>query len=335
MDRQEVPVGLFGFGKSKKTRIFFTTDVHGSTVVFKKFINAAKFYEAQIIILGGDMVGKMIVPLVEQPDHAYRANYLGKIFLVQAGEELTNLENTLENSGLYPLRVTPEEVKAFETDRSLVEQRFGLLAAERVAKWIQIAEERLKGTGVRCYVQPGNDDPYEIDNTLASSSVVLNVNECVVDIDDDHQMVSVGAANETPWHCPRDLPEEELTRRIEGTLALAPGLNLANAIFNLHVPPYDTNLDIAPELDETLTPKLSLSGGFKMIPVGSKAVREAIMKYQPLVSLHGHIHESRSMQKLGRTSCFNPGSEYGEGVIRGLMLDISKKGLENYMFTQG
>jgi uncharacterized protein len=328
-------VGLFGMGKNKKTRIFFTTDVHGSTVVFKKFINAGKFYEAQVLILGGDMVGKMIVPLVSQPDGTYRANYLGKVYLVQPGEELTKLESTLENSGLYPLHVTPEEVKAFETDHELVEKRFGELAAERLAKWLQIAEERLKGTGIRCYIQPGNDDPYAIDQILASSPTVINVNECVVDIDEDHQMVSVGAANQTPWNCPRDLPEEELTRRIEGTVQLAPGMNMANAIFNLHVPPYDTNLDVAPELDANLTPKLSLSGGFKMVPVGSKAVRAAIEKYQPLISLHGHIHESRSMQKLGRTACFNPGSEYGEGVIRGVLIEISKKGMENYMFTQG
>ena len=88
------------FGSAKKTRLFFTTDVHGSTVVFKKFINSAKFYEAQIIILGGDMVGKMIVPLVEQANHGYRANYLGKLYEVGAGEEVEHLEQTLENSGL-------------------------------------------------------------------------------------------------------------------------------------------------------------------------------------------------------------------------------------------
>jgi Icc-related predicted phosphoesterase len=146
-------------------------------------------------------------------------------------------------------------------------------------------------------------------------------------------MISVGAANQTPWHCPRDLPEEELTRRIEGVTSQLK--NPANAIFNLHVPPYDTNLDVAPEIDENLTPKLSLSGGFKMISVGSKAVRAMIEKYQPLMGLHGHIHESRSAQKVGRTMCINPGSEYGEGVLRGVIVDLSKQKLESYTFTMG
>jgi uncharacterized protein len=321
------------FGESKKTRIFFTTDVHGSTVVFKKFINSAKFYEAQVIVLGGDMVGKMIVPLVEQANHNFRANYLGKVYDVKAGKDLDELEQTLENSGLYPLRVSPEEVKAFETDKSLVEKQFGKLASERVATWLQIADERLRGTGIKCFVQPGNDDPYAIDEVFKQSDFVKNVDETVVMVDDDHEMVSVGAANQTPWHCPRDLPEEELSRRIEAVIGQLK--NPANAIFNLHVPPYDTNLDVAPEIDENLTPKLSLAGGFKMISVGSKAVRAVIEKYQPLVGLHGHIHESRSAQKIGRTTCINPGSEYGEGVLRGVIVDLSKQKLETYTFTQG
>ena len=321
------------FGSSKRTRVFFTTDVHGSTVVFKKFINAAKFYEAQVIILGGDMVGKMIVPLVEQANQSFRANYLGKVYELASDEEARKLEQTLENSGLYPLRVSPDEVKAFDTDKSLVEKRFGELAAERIGMWLQIADERLRGTGIRCYVQPGNDDPYEIDKMFGHSECVMNVDQTMVLLDDHHEMISVGAANQTPWHCPRDLPEDELTRRIEGVAGQLS--NPSNAVFNLHVPPYDTNLDVAPELDDNLTPKLSLTGGFKTIPVGSKAVRAAVEKYQPLLGLHGHIHESRSAQKIGKTMCINPGSEYGEGVLRGVIVELSNNKLQSYTFTMG
>ena len=321
------------FGNSKRTRLFFTTDVHGSTVVFKKFINSAKFYEAQIIILGGDMVGKMIVPLVEQANHSFRANYLGKVYEVSSEEEAWQLEQTLENSGLYPLRVSPEEVKAFDEDKSLVEKRFGQLATDRISAWLQIADERLRGTGIKCFVQPGNDDPYEIDKAFGQSECVSNVDQTIVMLDDDHEMISIGAANQTPWNCPRDLPEDELAQRIKNVAGQLK--NPTNAVFNLHVPPYDTNLDVAPELDANLTPKLSLTGGFKMAPVGSKAVRSAIEEYQPLVGLHGHIHESRSAQKIGRTMCINPGSEYGEGVLRGVILDLSKQKLESYTFTMG
>lgn len=321
------------FGSKKITRVFFTTDLHGSTVVFKKFINAARFYEAEVIILGGDMVGKMIVPLVEQVGLRYHANYLGKIYDVAMGEELEKLEATLENSGLYPLRVSPEEVESFQNNAQMVEERFGKLAAERVSKWLDIAEERLRDSGIRCYVQPGNDDPYAIDAAFRQSDVITNVDRKIVDIDDHHQMISVGAANQTPWQCPRDKPEEELAAYID-ELAVQVG-NVEQAIFNLHVPPFGTNLDQAPELDENLTPKLSLGGGFKITSVGSRAVRSAIEKYQPLLGLHGHIHESRSAQKIGRTMCLNPGSEYGEGVLRGVVLELSPNKLEDYVFTQG
>ena len=321
------------FGGKKKTKIFFTTDVHGSTVVFKKFINAAKFYEVEVLILGGDMVGKMIIPIVEQAGGHYGANYLGKVYDIASQDELAKAELNFENSGLYPIRVTPEEVELYKQDNRLVEKKFAELAAARVARWLEIAEERLRGSGVRCYIQPGNDDPYAIDEAFRQSDIVQNVDQKIVMLDEDHEMLSVGAANQTPWNCPRDKPEAELGSIIE-TLASRlkdPG----QAVFNLHVPPYDTNLDQAPELDANLTPKLSLSGGFKIMPVGSKAVRQAIEKYQPILGLHGHIHESRSAQKIGRTMCINPGSEYGEGVLRGVYIELSKKGLEDQIFTQG
>jgi Icc-related predicted phosphoesterase len=320
------------FKGKKITRVFYTTDLHGSTVVFKKFINAGKFYEAQVLILGGDMVGKMIIPMVKQTGGNYHANYLGQIYEISTSEELEKLESTFENSGLYPIRVTPDEVDAYRNDKSMVEKTFGTLAAARVERWLEIAEERLRGTGIMCYIQPGNDDPYDIDPVFRQSDVIQNVDGKIVMIDEDHEMMSIGAANQTPWNCPRDKPEEELSNLIEN---LADHLKAPQqAIFNLHVPPYDTNLDIAPELDANLTPKLSLTGGFKMVPVGSKAVRKAIEKYQPLLGLHGHIHESRSAQKIGRTLCINPGSEYGEGVLRGVVLEFSKKGLEDHIFTQ-
>ena len=320
---------LFG---NKSTRVFFTTDLHGSTVVFKKFINAEKFYEAQVLILGGDMIGKMVVPIVSQGGGHFSANYLGKLYDISEGEELDKLESTFENSGLYPVRLTPEEVQAYKEDHNLVEKRFAELAKTRLSRWLDIAEERLRGTGIRCYVQPGNDDPYEVDSVFRASDIIQNVDGRLIQLDEHHEMVNVGAANQTPWNCPRDKTEAELEQMIEKVAKQVK--NPSQAVFNLHVPPFDTNLDIAPELDDNLTPRLSLGGGFKMIPVGSKAVRKAIEDYQPLIGLHGHIHESRSAQKIGKTMCFNPGSEYGEGVLRGVVLELSRKGLDSYTFTQ-
>ena len=280
----------------------------------------------------GQLWSQEVVPIVSQGSRRFSANYLGKLYDVDEGEELDKLEANLENSGLYAVRLTPEEVQAYKEDRSLVEKRFAELAKQRLSRWLDIAEERLRGTGIRCYVQPGNDDPYEVDSVFRSSEIIQNVDGRLIQLDDDHEMINVGAANQTPWNCPRDKTEEQLEEMIEKVAVQLK--NPSQALFNLHVPPHDTNLDIAPELDETLTPKLSLGGGFKMVSVGSKAVRKAIEKYQPLVGLHGHIHESRSAQKIGKTMCINPGSEYGEGVLRGVVLELSRKGLDSYTFTQ-
>ncbi len=98
--------------------------------------------------------------------------------------------------------------------------------------------------------------------------------------------------------------------------------NLETAVFCIHVPPYDTFIDQAPMLEDDL--RIAVKGGHThMIPVGSTAVRNIIEKYQPLVALHGHIHESPGRVKLGRTECLNPGSEYAEGILKGFLVELN------------
>ena len=72
-----------------------------------------------------------------------------------------------------------------------------------------------------------------------------------------------------------------------------------------------------------------------MGPGGSSAVRSAIEKHQPLLGLHGHIHESKGFVKIGRTFCVNPGSEYGEGILRGVIIDLEDGKVKNFLLTQG
>lgn len=314
-------------------RLFYTTDVHGSTVCFKKFLNSWKFYKADAIILGGDITGKMVVPMVEQEDGSYVVKHLGSTHVVKSEEELKALEKRIEDSGYYPYRTNKKEMEEFASDKSKVDELFVKLMVERVEYWVQLAEERLKGQRVACYVQPGNDDRYEIDPILEKSSVITNPEGKIIELDKHHEMISSGHANITPWKCPRDVPEEKLAEIIEGMASKVK--NMENCIFNFHCPPYDTNLDLGPDLDENLRPRLEAGGAIKLIPVGSKAIRGAIEKYQPLLGLHGHIHESKASFKLGRTLLLNPGSEYGEGVLRGVIVDISKKKVENFLFVQG
>ncbi|MFX1486735.1 MAG: metallophosphoesterase [Promethearchaeota archaeon] len=319
----------------KKTKLFYATDVHGSEVTFKKFINAGKIYKIDVLILGGDITGKMIVPFVKQSDGSHKAELYGNILSGKTEEELQKVERRIHDAGYYPYRTTEKELKGLNEDKKRFNDLFNRLVLETLEGWVKLAEERLSGTGIKLYVTGGNDDIPEVSDVLSSSSAdhIINPEEKVVYIDDIHEMVSTGYCNMTPWNCPRDVTDEELGNIIEKMMGDVK--DFKNAIFNFHAPPYGTSLDVAPELDETLTPKLELGGGYKMISVGSQAVRDAILEYQPLLALHGHIHESRGKIKLGNTLCVNPGSEYGEGVLWGAHVVISDKKIEDVLFVSG
>ena len=318
---------------SRRTTIFFATDIHGSERCFLKFINAAKFYQANVLILGGDITGKALVPIIRQTgSNGYHANFLGQATALESEQDVVGFERQVRHAGAYPFRTTPEEVAAMEADHTLVDQLFSRLMLESVQSWCNIAEERLRGSGVRCLIDAGNDDEPEIVEVLKQASYVEMPEGRVVMIDDEHEMVSSGFANTTPWHAPRDIPDEDLGRFID---AMTSQLHAPErAIFNIHVPPYATGLDIAPLLDETLKPIVS-AGEVVSGPVGSKAVRAAIELYQPLVSLHRHGHESRAVTRLGRTTCINPGSEYGDGSLRAALVNIKDNNLLSYQLVTG
>jgi Icc-related predicted phosphoesterase len=188
---------------------------------------------------------------------------------------------------------------------------------EEVRRWIRLAEERLGDTRIQCYVMPGNDDEFAVDEALESGYVV-NPDNRVVDLG-GVQMLSCSWTNPTPWDSPRELPEDQLAERLEGLAAqLDPNLP---TIFNLHCPPANTPLDRAPQLTDDL--RVVRDGGEpRIISVGSTAVRELIERYQPVLALHGHIHESKGVARIGKTTIVNPGSAYSEGVIDGAVVDL-------------
>jgi Icc-related predicted phosphoesterase len=247
--------------------------------------------------------------------------------------EVQALEKNIRNSGYYPYSSTPEEVEKLQADKQLVNELFSKVMAQGVKRWVGIAEERLKGSKAKCFISPGNDDRFDIDPALRESSVVIYPEEKVVPIDDNHEMISSGWANITPWNSPREVPEEELIKKFGPMIDKVQ--HMENAIFNLHVPPYNTPLDLAPELDATLKPVVKGGGGISMIHVGSTTVRQLIEQHKPLLGLHGHIHESRGFVKIGRTLCINPGSEYGEGILRGAVINLDQKSVKSYILTQG
>ena len=312
--------------------IFFTTDLHGAQTVFMKFLNAAKFYKADVIIVGGDITGKMIVPILDMPGGKHKAQYLGSETILNTDEELNRFKKMIHSSGFYIYETSEEQMRELKEEPKKVDELFLQVTKARIEEWVKTADEKLRGSKVKCFIMPGNDDRFEIDEILGRSEQVINP-EGSVQMVGGHEMISTGHANITPWHCPRDMEEKDLETKIE---AMASKLTKpSNAIFCFHVPPYDSGLDTAPVLDSELRPKLDAAGGLKMGPVGSTAVKKMIGKYQPMMGLHGHIHESRAATKIGRTLCLNPGSEYGEGILRGVVIVMDEEKVKDYAFTQG
>lgn len=315
-----------------KLRIFFSTDIHGSERCFIKFINAAKFYKANVLIMGGDITGKVIVPIIQQGANSFLAYFLSEKYSMESLRKVEELEERIRMVGFYPYRTNPSEWEEISADQLKFDALFTRLEIESLRKWIKMAEERLKSEEVKVFICPGNDDRVEVDEVLDESDYIVNPDGKVVDVN-GYPMIGIGNSNITPWNCPRDVPEDIIAGKIEKLASKIS--NISDAIFCIHIPPYGSGLDVAPRLDSNLKPVLGAGGKPVMISVGSISVTKAIQKYQPLLGLHGHIHESRGIVKIGRTICFNPGSEYSEGILRGVLLDIEKGKVKDYLLTSG
>ncbi|MGE0068094.1 MAG: metallophosphoesterase [Solirubrobacterales bacterium] len=323
-------MGLFRKGNAgpAPSRLYFATDLHGSEVCFRKFLHASDAYRATTVIMGGDCTGKMLVPVVAGGD-AYRCTWHGEqLSFGDDNGELAAVEKQINDAGFYAARLSEEEYAHLSADPAAMHERFSREMCDRLEQWCELASERLGDSEVRMIASPGNDDEFEIDQVLEDAPFVEPGQDQVIRIG-AHEMISICWSNPTPWDTPRECAEEELAAKID---AAAAGIeDMANAIFNLHVPPYGTGLDEAPKLDAEQ--RMEAAGA--MAAVGSTAVRDAILNYQPLLSLHGHIHESKGVQKLGRTTCINPGSVYGEGSLLGVTVDLTDQRVASYSLTAG
>jgi Icc-related predicted phosphoesterase len=322
-------VGLFGKRQPRDlTRLFVASDLHGSTRCFQKFLRAAEFYEADVLMIAGDLTGKMIVPIVEDGGR-HLSLFQGREQEIAEGELVAH-EEMIESAGLYAYRTTRDEIAELNEDRSLVDAIFHRLVLERVERWVEMAEERLAAVDRHCYLIAGNDDYPEIDDVLHAGERFHFVDGSRATVADRHEVIGLGVSNITPWNAPRDLPEEQIAARLGDLTATVE--QPESAIYLIHVPPAGSTLDLAPEIDEDLRPT---GAGDNMIHVGSTAVRDCIASTQPLISLHGHIHESRGFCKIGRTASLNPGSEYGEGLLRGAIVNLSEHKVESHLFVSG
>jgi Icc-related predicted phosphoesterase len=82
--------------------------------------------------------------------------------------------------------------------------------------------------------------------------------------------------------------------------------------------------------------KIVAQGGQIVLkPAGSTAVRKFIEQVQPLVALHGHIHESAGHVRIGRTLCINAGSEYTEGIVKAALINLEDGKVKGHMLISG
>jgi uncharacterized protein len=309
-------------------RLFFSTDIHGSDLCFRKFLNAAKVYGADVLVLGGDITGKAVVPLVRVDKAHYSVSWLGKSLVVD-DSTVGALEEQIRFHGFYPSRLTSEEASHVAESADDKETLFRRAIESSIKGWLSLAEEKLN-PAVECYISPGNDDALYVAPLLATSSRVQCPDQQVVRVHGTVEMLSVGYSNLTPFNTPRELPEEQFHLLID---QLASQLSeMSTAIFNIHCPPYDTGLDLAPLISKDRE-IVSERGQPIMTSVGSTAVRKAIEQYQPALGLHGHVHESRGVARLGSTLCLNPGSQYNEGVLNGALITYEGMTLKNYQFV--
>jgi Icc-related predicted phosphoesterase len=319
------------FSREPETRVFFATDIHGSETCWRKFLNSGKHYEANVMVLGGDMTGKALVPIVEDGPGRWHATLLENRRDFESEDEVKEFEDAVMRRGYYPFRTDPDEMSELTADEDLRNELFYKEMLGTIERWMRMADEKLDGTGIDCFVSPGNDDQFEVDEIISSAKRVRLAEGKVMEFG-DFQMISTGWSNRTPWDTYREEDEEDLAERLRKMTSQVTA-SPEKTIYNFHCPPYGSGLDDAPEIDENMRPK---HGGRSLIPVGSKAVREAIEEGQPALSLHGHIHEAKGNTRIGNTLCINPGSSYEQGQLLGAVVNLDGgKKVKRFVLTSG
>jgi uncharacterized protein len=271
------------------------------------------------------------VPIERDADGAFRATFLGETRRGTTQTGLDELMDAVRYNGMYPWVADAAEVTRHQGDADARTALFEQVMLDELRRWMALADERMAPLGIDVLVMAGNDDPWSCDEVIAAATHVQLCDDRVT-IVGEHEMISCSYANPTPWSSPRELDEDALYARIRHLAEQleSPG----TAIFNLHVPPYASGLDTAYEIDDQLRIVVR-DGKPHEIPVGSTAVRQILEEYQPLVALHGHIHESRGAVQIGRTLAINSGSEYASGRIHGVTVSLLRDRVRSHQLTVG
>src|ERR1700740_1858327 len=153
-------------------RIFFATDVHGSETCWRKFLNAGAHYKADALILGGDMTGKALVPIIQDDGENWHATLLENRRHPVGEEQVDGFEEAVIRRGYYPFRTNADALQLLHENEAHWHGLFEEKMLETVKKWMDLADERLSGTGIACVVCPGNDDQLEVDEVVREANYV-------------------------------------------------------------------------------------------------------------------------------------------------------------------
>lgn len=318
-------------GGGEKLIIYFASDLHGSNVCFKKFLNAAQFYNANVLLMGGDITGKALMPIAEQADGTHLAFQSGATKLLATKEEVDAFIKLTGDQGFYPCVMSETEYVALRDNEDQRHELFKKLVLDRVREWCELAGQKLKGTSIPVISAPGNDDFVEIDDVLRNSPHV-QFHEMEVTELNGYEILHCGGSNFTPWNTDREYSEQEYEERFA---QLVPRVkDMTRCIFNVHVPPHGTALDQCSKLDDNLQVVYEMGNPVQM-HAGSTALFKVIEKEQPMLGLHGHIHEGRGNIRIGKTVCVNPGSVYPEGLLQGALVTLSDGEVKAVHMTQG
>ena len=317
---------------NSEVKIFFASDLHGSNICFKKFVNGAQFYGADVLVLGGDLTGKAVIPIAEQTDGTFLAFQHGQSVRIEGKSELDEFVKRQGNIGFYPAVMPESEYQRLKADPEEQAALFKRLVLERVREWASFAEDKLKGTGIPLVAIPGNDDFHEIDAILTQAPHIDFHEMQVCEFKGGYQMLYCGGSTPTPWDTEREYSEAQFRTKFSELLPQV--TDMSRCIFNVHVPPFGTTLDACPKLDKDLQVVYEMGLPVQM-HAGCQTLLDIIKEHQPLLGLHGHIHEGRAKINIGKTICINPGSVYPEGILQGAMVTLRHDQVAQVNLTQG
>lgn len=313
---------------SSDGRLLFTSDLHGSTLCFRKAISAAIETDSLALVLGGDLSGKTMTPVVRQISGVWEAWFGEGRETVEGASALIELESAISATGSYPIRLTQDEFLHLESSKGAQREHFARAMKGRLEQWLHEAEETLGRRNIGLHLICGNDDLEELDDVINASNYATNLEKEGAEVA-GCELVGDSSANITPFcGCPRDRAESVIEERLRTRISVLQHPD--SSVLVTHVPPFGTGIDNAVELDEQLRQRTA-AGSSILKPAGSTAVRKIIEEIQPALSLHGHIHESPGFARLGRTLSCNPGSEYSNGITRCVLISLRDQSVRGHM----